>query len=204
MNQELYNSINKLNSPSLIAEKLKEYPAEIREAYRKYGNALRNKAYRDKNKDAINKTRNERRNNKNPIVKNQTEITTDFINNVDTNVKREYTIKTNNKELKQSTIDTYKNTIKRIYKIYNNKDLPDTADIIKYLDGKKYSIKKIKNDFNFIVENIKHIAENHFKYINIIYSVFAGLNYGMTNIKNALYPFVVLSIYSAYSIFSIK
>ena len=55
MNQETYDAISKLGNPSLIAEKLKEYDAEFREAYRKFGNALRNKAYRDKNKDETNK-----------------------------------------------------------------------------------------------------------------------------------------------------
>jgi len=194
MNQETYDAISQLGNPSLIAEKLKEYDAEFREAYRKFGNALRNKAYRDKNKDQINQARNIKRNELKPIINNQDKITTDFINDIDTDIKREYTNKIPIKQLTPSTILTYKNTIKNIYKQYKNKDLPDDNDILKFLDGKnkrQYSIMKIKKDFNFIIENSKDIAEKHFKSINIIYSVFSRLDYGMTAIKNALYPYVI-------------
>lgn len=194
MNQETYDAISQLGNPSLIAEKLKEYDAEFREAYRKFGNALRNKAYRNKNKDQINQARNIKRNELKPIINNQDEITTDFIDDIDTDIKREYTNKIPIKQLNPSTILTYKNTIKNIYKQYKNKDLPDDNDILKFLDGKnkrQYSIMKIKKDFNFIIENSKDIAEKHFKSINIIYSVFSRLDYGMTAIKKALYPYVI-------------
>ena len=194
MNKETYDAISQLGNPSLIAEKLKEYDADFREAYRKFGNALRNKAYRDKNKVEINKARNIKRNALKPIINNQDEITTEFIDDIDKDVKREYTNKIPIKQLTPSTILTYKNTIKNIYKQYKNKDLPDDNDILKFLDGKnkrQYSIMRIKKDFNFIVENSKDIAEKHFKSINIIYSVFSRLDYGMTAIKNALYPYVI-------------
>jgi len=194
MNKETYDAISQLGTPSLIAEKLKEYDADFREAYRKFGNALRNKAYRDKNKVEINKARNIKRNALKPIINNQDEITTEFIDDIDKDVKREYTNKIPIKQLTKSTILTYKNTIKNIYKQYKNKDLPDDNDILKFLDGKnkrQYSIMRIKKDFNFIVENSKDIAEKHFKSINIIYSVFSRLDYGMTAIKNALYPYVI-------------
>jgi len=194
MNKETYDAISQLGTPSLIAEKLKEYDADFRQAYRKFGNALRNKAYRDKNKVEINKARNIKRNALKPIINNQDEITTEFIDDIDKDVKREYTNKIPIKQLTKSTILTYKNTIKNIYKQYKNKDLPDDNDILKFLDGKnkrQYSIMRIKKDFNFIVENSKDIAEKHFKSINIIYSVFSRLDYGMTAIKNALYPYVI-------------
>ena len=194
MNQETYDAISQIGNPSLIAEKLKEYDAEFREAYRKFGNALRNKAYRNKNKDQINQARNIKRNELKPIINNKDEITTEFINDIDTNVKPDYKNNLPIKQLNPSTIITYKNTIKNIYKLYKNKDLPDDNDILKFLDGKnkrQYSIMRIKKDFNFIIENSKDIAEKHFSSINILYSVFSRLDYGMKDIKNALYPYVM-------------
>jgi hypothetical protein len=194
MNKETYDAISQLGTPSLIAEKLKEYDAEFREAYRKFGNALRNKAYRDKNKDEINKARNIKRNALKPITNNKAEITTEFINDIDTNVKPDYNINIPIKLLTPSTIRTYKNTIKNIYKKYNNKDLNDDNDILKFLDGKnkkQYSITKIKKDFKFIIQYSKDIAEKHFSSINILYSVFSRLEYGMKDIKNSLYPYVI-------------
>ncbi len=118
----LFNQIHSISNPSLISKKLKEYPHEFVDNYRKYFHKLRVAKSRELNKDKINKARREMRKLKNEtIVKPIQHIDKPIdIEAVDTDIKREYKAGAKITKLNDNTIDNYIKSIKAIYPKYNN------------------------------------------------------------------------------------
>ncbi len=60
-NEDLYSQIHSLANPSLISNKLKEYPREFVDDYRKYFHKIRVAKHRELNKDKTHESRRKTR-----------------------------------------------------------------------------------------------------------------------------------------------
>lgn len=205
MNIELYNEISSLNNLQLIKEKLSSLSEEMRNDYKKMGNAIRNKIYRDKNKEKINKDRADKRATLKPVINinesvNKVEekekpivkIIADDSVPILKKINRRPAPLNKNTNLSEATLKIYIGKLKLLYKKYKGKELDDNNDIIKLLRGKKHSVRKIKTEFKFMEQNFKDIVENNYKDIQNIYSIFAKV-YGMSSLVTKLYPYVLES-----------
>ena len=192
--EEIYKEINNLKVPKLIANKLKEYSAEFNTAYKKYGNMLRNKKFREHNKDNINNKRKEQRAKiRRESIKPIEHIVEPLnIAKVELTATRGYKKDRalNVCKLKDSTISNYKSVIKTLYSKYNKTQIEDTNDIIKMLEGKKYSANVIYKDFKFIISDIENIAINNTGYLSNIYSIFSLFKQKrLIKIRDVVYPY---------------
>jgi len=190
----LFNQIHSISNPSLISKKLKEYPHEFVDNYRKYFHKLRVAKSRELNKDKINKARRELRKLKNEtIVKPIQHIDKPIdIEAVDTDIKREYKAGAKITKLNDNTIDNYIKSIKAIYPKYNNdKPLNDDAEILKMLNGVKYNSTKLYKQNKYIIDNIKDIATNYPSYLPKLYSIYSRLNgKNLKQLREAIYPYM--------------
>ncbi len=190
----LFNQIHSISNPSLISKKLKEYPHEFVDNYRKYFHKLRVAKSRELNKDKINKARREMRKLKNEtIVKPIQHIDKPIdIEAVDTDIKREYKAGAKITKLNDNTIDNYIKSIKAIYPKYNNdKPLNDDAEILKMLNGVKYNSTKLYKQNKYIIDNIKDIATNYPSYLPKLYSIYSRLNgKNLKQLREAIYPYM--------------
>lgn len=193
-NEELFNQIHSLANPSLISNKLKEYPREFADDYRKYFHKLRVAKSRELNKDKINEARRElRKLKKESIVKPIQHINKAInIDAVDTDIKREYKAGAKITKLNENTIDNYIKSIRAIYPKYNNdKPLNDDAEILKMLNGVKYNSTKLYKQNKYIIDNIKDIATNYSSYLPKLYSIFSRLNgKNLKQLRESLYPYM--------------
>lgn len=193
-NEELFNQIHSLANPSLISNKLKEYPREFADDYRKYFHKLRVAKSRELNKDKINEARRELRKLKNEsIVKPIQHINKAIdIDAVDTDIKREYKAGAKINKLNENTIDNYIKSIRAIYPKYNNdKPLNDDAEILKMLNGVKYNSTKLYKQNKYIIDNIKDIAANYSSYLPKLYSIFSRLNgKNLKQLREVIYPYM--------------
>ena len=193
-NEELFNQIHSLANPSLISNKLKEYPREFADDYRKYFHKLRVAKSRELNKDKINEARRELRKLKNEsIVKPIQHINKAIdIDAVDTDIKREYKAGAKITKLNENTIDNYIKSIRAIYPKYNNdKPLNDDAEILKMLNGVKYNSTKLYKQNKYIIDNIKDIATNYSSYLPKLYSIFSRLNgKNLKQLREVIYPYM--------------
>lgn len=192
--EELFNQIHSLANPSLISNKLKEYPREFVDNYRKYFHKLRVAKSRELNKDKINQARRETRRLLNktiekPIQHIEKPIDIDA---VDTSIKRDYKASTKITKLNENTIDNYIKSIRAIYpKYHNDKPLNDDAEILKLLNGVKYNSTKLYNQNKYIIDNIKDIATNYSSYLPKLYSIFSRLNgKNLKQFRESLYPYM--------------
>ena len=190
----LFNQIHSISNPSLISKKLKEYPHEFVDNYRKYFHKLRVAKSRELNKDKINKARREMRKLKNEtIIKPIQHIDKSIdIEAVDTDIKREYKAGAKITKLNDNTIDNYIKSIKAIYPKYNNdKPLNDDAEILKMLNGVKYNSTKLYKQNKYIIDNIKDIATNYPSYLPKLYSIYSRLNgKNLKQLREAIYPYM--------------
>lgn len=190
----LFNQIHSISNPSLISKKLKEYPHEFVDNYRKYFHKLRVAKSRELNKNKINKARREMRKLKNEtIVKPIQHIDKPIdIEAVDTDIKREYKAGAKITKLNDNTIDNYIKSIKAIYPKYNNdKPLNDDAEILKMLNGVKYNSTKLYKQNKYIIDNIKDIATNYPSYLPKLYSIYSRLNgKNLKQLREAIYPYM--------------
>ena len=189
MDKEQYNRISSLGTSYLIAQALKELTADQRKAYTRIGNAIRNKAYRDANKDTINPRRREQRKGTNAIEK--IPIPTPEIVDLKPIKKRTKPLN-KNQDITEGTLKNYVSIMKTIYKDHYNNDIDENDDVLKMLRWEKYNYKNIKQTFDFINKDIKGFVSKYFNRLNVIHSVFARV-YGMSKLVNQLYPYLLQS-----------
>ena len=192
--EELFNQIHSLANPSLISNKLKEYPREFVDNYRKYFHKLRVAKSRELNKDKINQARREARRLLNKTIEKPIQHIDKpiDIDAVDTSIKRNYKASTKIAKLNENTADNYIKTIKALYpKYHNDKPLADDAEILKLLNGVKYNSTKLYKQNKYIIDNIKDIATNHSSYLTKLYSIFSRLNgKNLKQLREAIYPYM--------------
>lgn len=192
--EELFNQIHSLTNPSLIANKLKEYPREFADKYRKYFHKLRVAKHRELNKDKINEARRENRKILNKTIEKPIQHIDKPIDieAVDTSIKRNYKASTKITKLNENTADNYIKTIRALYpKYHNDKPLADDAEILKLLNGVKYNSTKLYKQNKYIIDNIKDIATNHSSYLTKLYSIFSRLNgKNLKQLREAIYPYM--------------
>lgn len=184
-----YNRISSLSNSFQKAQELQKLSSEQRNAYKKIGNAIRNKEYRLKFKDTINTKRKQQRNKNNTIIK--IPIPTPEIVDLKPLKKRTKPLNKNT-EITEGTQKNYISIIKTIYKDHYNKDIDDNDDILKMLRWEKYNYKNIKETFKFIGDDIKGFVTKYFNRLSVIHSVFARV-YGMSKLVNQLYPYLLQS-----------
>jgi|LakMenEpi03Aug12_release.lakeMendotaPanAssembly.Ray.scaffolds.fasta_scaffold13832_16 hypothetical protein len=193
-NEQLFNQIHSLANPSLISKKLKEYPREFADDYRKYFHKLRVAKSRELNKDKINEARREARRliSKSTVKPIQHIDKPIDIDAVDTDVKREYKAGAKITKLNENTIDNYIKSIRAIYPKYNNdKPLNDDAEILKMLNGVKYNSTKLYKQNKYIIDNVKDIATNYPSYLPKLYSIYSRLNgKNLKQLRESLYPYM--------------
>lgn len=188
-NEDAYNRINSLKVPQVIAKELAKYSPDFVAEYRKYGNMLRNKKFREQNKDTINAKRKISRSLNKPIETIPTIIDPD---NVDTSIVRDNKQFVKIKELNPNTLNNYISVIKNIYSKYHNEPLSDDADILKLLRNEKYDPKKLLKNNMYIVDNIKDIALNYPAYLNILHNIFSRLNgKNLKILRDTIYPYAI-------------
>lgn len=189
MDKTEYNRISTLGTSYLIAQELKNLTDEQRKAYKNIGNAIRNKAYRDANKDTINPRRKQQRNATNAVE--NIPIPVPEITNLPALKKRAKPLN-KNQDITEGTLKNYVSVIKTIYKDHYNADIDENDDILKMLRWEKYNYKNIKQTFQFINNDIKGFVSKYFKRLNLIHSVFSRV-YGMSALVNKLYPYLIQS-----------
>ena len=189
MDMEQYNEIAGLTNKSLIAQALKTLTPEQRKAYKNKGNAIRNKAYRDANKDTINPRRNQQRNESKAII--NIPIPSPEITNLPAIKKRAKPLN-KNQDISEGTLKNYVSVMRTIYKDHYDKDIDENDDVLKMLRWEKYNYKNIKQTFDFISKDIKGFVSKYNKRLNVIYSVFSRV-YGMTKLLNQLNPYLIQS-----------
>jgi hypothetical protein len=200
--EEEYNRIKGLTNPNEVKNELKKKSLDFREEYRKKCRRTRNQKYASKMTEEDKKIKNEKRKEKrkankenNPVepeVRAITRITTPMnIETIDTTVKREYKYSKKMQELSENTLKTYGNVVKAIYKKYHNKPLSEEAEISKYLRWEKHNATKLYKENEYIIKNIKDIAENSASSLNSLYCLFSRFNTKRLKLfREAIYPYM--------------
>jgi hypothetical protein len=188
--------IKGLGNTRLVAKELKAKSFEFRDAYNKKGKKMRNDKYHAHAKDKNNENRREKRKADKEaglleVEKPITHIATPLnVEEIDTTIKREYAENKKVKDLTENTIKGYGNTIKALYNKYHDKPIADDAEILKYLRGEKHDARKMYKQNEYIIKNIKDIAENHTSSLSQIYSLFSRFNTKkLKEFREAIYPY---------------
>lgn len=188
--------IKGLGNGSHIAKELKAKSQEFRDAYDKKGKKMRNDKYQAHAKDRLNEGRREKRKVKKEagllkVEKPITHIITPLnVEEIDTTIKREYAYSKKLKDLTESSIKTYGNIIRWIYSKYHDKPIADDAEILKYLRWEKHDARKLYKQNNYIIKNIKDIAENHTSSLPQLYALFSRFNTKkLKEFREAIYPY---------------
>lgn len=188
--------IKGLGNGNLIAKELKAKSDEFRKAYDKKGKKIRNDKYQAHAKDKRNEGRREKRKAMKEagllkVEKPITHIITPLnVEEVDTTIKREYADSTKLKDLTESSIKTYGDIIRAIYPKYHDKPIADDAEILKYLRGEKHDARKLYKQNEYIIKNIKHLAENHTSSLPQLYGLFSRFNTKkLKEFREAIYPY---------------
>jgi hypothetical protein len=190
MDSAEYNRISSLGNSYLKAKELQKLTLEQRKAYTRIGNAIRNKAYRANDNEAINERRRTQRNGTKAVEK--IPIPTPEIVELKP-VKKRVKPLNKNTDITEGTQKNYISVIKTIYKDHYNKDIDNNNDVLKMLRWEKYNYKNIKETFKFINDDIKGFVSKYFNRLNVIHSVFARV-YGMSKLVNQLYPYLLQSV----------
>jgi hypothetical protein len=186
MDSAEYNRISSLSNSYLKAKELQQLTQEQRKAYTRIGNAIRNKAYRDANKDDVNQRRKQQRNST-KAVENIPIPTPEIVELKP--VKKRVKPLNKNTDITEGTQKNYISVIKTIYKDHYNKDIDNNDDILKMLRWEKYNYKNIKETFKFIGDDIKGFVSKYFNRLNVIYGVISRI-YGMSKLLNQLHPYL--------------
>ena len=99
----------------------------------------------------------------------------------------------NKSDLCENTIKKYTNEIKKLYKLFTDKELTDDNDIIKCINNQPFKAKNIKDDFYFLFDNeylniiLNTISRNE---INSLYCIITRIR-GFTPIVKKLYPLII-------------
>jgi len=188
--------IKGLGNGNLIAKELKAKSDEFRKAYDKKGKKIRNDKYHAHAKDKNNKNRREKRKEDKEagllkVEKPITHIITPLnVEEVDTTIKREYADSKKLKDLTESSIKTYGDIIRAIYPKYHDKPIADDAEILKYLRWEKHDARKLYKQNEYIIKNIKHLAENHTSSLPQLYGLFSRFNTKkLKEFREAIYPY---------------
>ena len=201
--EEEYNRIKGLSNPNEVKNELKKKSLDFREEYRKKCRRTRNQKYASKMTEEAKKIKNEKSREKRkankennpaePEVRAITRITTPMnIETIDTTVKREYKYSKKMRELSENTLKTYGNVVKAIYKKYHNKPLSEEAEISKYLRWEKHNATKLYKENEYIIKNIKDIAENSASSLNSLYCLFSRFNTKRLKLfREVIYPYMI-------------
>lgn len=188
--------IKGLGNGSHIAKELKAKSDEFRKAYDKKGKKMRNDKYQAHAKDKHNESRREKRKAKKEagllkVEKPITHIAPPLnVEEVDTTIKREYADSKKLKDLTESSIKTYGDIIRAIYPKYHDKPIADDAEILKYLRWEKHDARKLYKQNEYIIKNIKDIAENHTSSLPQLYGLFSRFNTKkLKEFREAIYPY---------------
>lgn len=191
--KEEYARIREINNSHLVAEELHLKSYEFRDAYRALSRKERNARYRAHAKDKINESRREKYKIKKEVKEEKpiTHIITPLkVDDIDTSVKREYADNKKLKDLTQSSIKAYGDTIKALYNKYHSKPLAEDSEILKYLRWEKHNPTKLFKQNEYIILNIKDIAENYASKLSLLYSLFSRFNTKKLKlIREAIYPY---------------
>ena len=202
---EAYLRIKALDNPHKINKELSTYSAEFKASYVKYGNMLRNKKFRDNNKDDINLKRKISRAEAKislpvveklpvaPVIKPFNNVKT-IINpeDVDKTIIAENKANIKIKDLNPNTITSYIAVIKTIYSKYNNKPIADDAEVLKMLRNEKYNTAKLLKQNMYIIDNINDITINYAYTLKTLYNIFCrtrGKNIDI--LKKTIYPYFI-------------
>jgi hypothetical protein len=188
--------IKGLGNGSHIAKELKSKSHEFRNAYEKKGKKMRNDKYHGHAKDKNNEGRREKRKAMKEagllkVEKPFTHIITPLnVEEVDTTIKREYADSKKLKDLTESSIRTYGDIIRALYNKYHDKPITDDAEILKYLRGEKHDARKLYKQNEYIIKNIKDIAENHTSKLPQLYALFSRFNTKkLKEFREVIYPY---------------
>ena len=180
----------------LIAKELKSKSFEFQIAYQKKGKKERNDKYQGHAKNRLNECRREKRKVMKEagllkVEKPITHIITPLnVEVVDTTIKRTYADNKKLKDLTESSIKTYGDIIKSIYSKYHDKPIADDAEILKYLRWEKHDARKMYKQNEYIIKNIKDIAENHTTSLPQLYALFSRFNTKkLKEFREAIYPY---------------
>jgi hypothetical protein len=184
-----YTRISSLSNSYLKAKELQKLTLEQRKAYTRIGNAIRNKAYRANDNEAINERRRTQRNSTKAVA--NIPIPTPEIVELKP-IKKRVKPLNKNTDITEGTLKNYISIVRTIYKDHYNKDIDNNDDILKLLRNEKSNYKKIKETFAFISNDVKGFASKYFNRLNVIHSVFARV-YGMSKLVNQLYPYLLQS-----------
>lgn len=187
---EDYNRISSLTSSISISNALKKMPAEFIVQYKKHGNNLRGRKYRESNKETINTKRKEYNKLRKPSRPIKHIITPLDLETVDKAKPRPETKPRSVLNLKEASKTHYIIVMKSIYEKYNKEKLSDDSNIVLMLKGKNYNAQEIFNDFGFLNEKIEEIASNYKGYVGAIYSVFCMFKtVELMEIRDKIYPY---------------
>lgn len=188
--------IKGLGNGSHIATALKAKSQEFRDAYDKKRKKMRNDKYQAHAKNRLNEGRREKRKAMKEagllkVEKPITHIITPLnVEEIDTTIKREYAYSKKLKDLTESSIKTYGNIIRWIYSKYHDKPIADDAEILKYLRWEKHDARKLYKQNEYIIKNIKDIAENHTSGLPQLYALFSRFNTKkLKEFREAIYPY---------------
>jgi len=188
--------IKGLGNGSHIAKELKAKSYEFRQAYDKKGKKMRNDKYQVHAKDRLNESRREKRKAMKEagllkVEKPITHIAPPLnVEEIDTTIKREYADSKKLKDLTESSIKTYGDSIRAIYSKYHDKPIANDAEILKYLRWEKHDARKLYKQNEYIIINIKDIAENHTSSLPQLYGLFSRFNTKkLKEFREAIYPY---------------
>jgi len=92
--------------------------------------------------------------------------------------------------LTESSIKTYGDSIRAIYSKYHDKPIGDDEEILKYLRGEKHDARKLYKQNEYIIKNIKNIAENHSSRLPQLYALFSRFNTKkLKEFREVIYPY---------------
>jgi len=193
--EEEFVRIKGLANSTMMAKELQKKSYEFREAYNKKGKKIRNDKYREHSRDINNAKRNAKRKEmrqaqaeKKPITHIAPPLN---VEEVDTTIKREYKIAGKINELTESSNKAYADAIKALYpKYHNDKPMPEDAEILKYLRYEKHNPTKLYKQNEYIIKNIKDIAENYTSKLPQLYGLFSHYNTKkLKQFREAIYPY---------------
>lgn len=191
---EEYERISKLLISQEIAKELKNKSPEFCLAYHRMKRKTRNAKYVEKSKDDINQRRREKyaelkKSFQKPIV---AVIPKAELSSVVVEAKREApAVPRLNNELSENTIIAYTGVVKKIYKHYNNKELPTEDHLLKYLNNIPYNSVYIWKKHSYIIDNVEDIFNNFQNDIPHLYSVFSKFKGKYCpQIAEKLYPYM--------------
>lgn len=155
---------------------------ELKEENKRRQNAERNREFRGRKGEEINRARREKRRAEKAIITERIEYEVKEI------AKAKELPKMRREAKQEQTKRKYKSFIRRFYKRYTGKELEEEADIILKIEEKAYKALNISKQFKDLInDNFKEIKGNA-SYVKELYSILCGVR-GFTDIEKRLRPY---------------